>query len=163
MQGTVLSLLDMMRLRSGPQDMPAGRLLTLFFAIAYLAQGFFADRILDSSETAPRSMVSILVQFAIIASILNIKGLASRINQTISALAGTGFLFGMISIALLTRIDLGKPQPILALLYLLLFLWSLAVDANIYRHALSIKMSSGVLMAVMIFLANFVILRTVFA
>ncbi len=163
MQGIVLSLLNMMRLRSGPQDLPAGRSLTLILAIAYLAQGFFADRILDETNTAPRSMVAILVQFAIIAGILNVKSLTSRVNQTISALAGTGILFGLISIALLTRIDPERPQPELALMYLLLFLWSLTVDANIYRHALSIKMGSGVLMAIMIFLANFVILRTVFA
>ena len=163
MHRIVISLLSMMRLRSGPQDLPSGRSLTLVLATAYLAQGFIADRILDDTATAPRSMVAILVQFAIIAGILNIKSLASRISQTISALAGTGFLFGLISIALLSRIDPERPQAELALMYLLLFLWSLAEDANIYRHALSIKMGSGALVAVMIFLANFVILRTLFA
>jgi hypothetical protein len=43
-----------------------------------------------------------------------------------------------------------------------LFVWSLAVDAHIYRHALSIKMSFGVLVAVLIFGANFIILKAVF-
>jgi len=38
----------------------------------------------------------------------------------------------------------------------------LAVDAHIYRHALSIKMSLGVLLAVLIFAANFMVLNAVF-
>jgi hypothetical protein len=54
------------------------------------------------------------------------------------------------------------PQPDIAVLYLGLFGWSLAVDAHIYRHALSIKMGIGVLLAVLIFAANLILLRTVF-
>jgi hypothetical protein len=55
-----------------------------------------------------------------------------------------------------------KSQPDLAILYLGLFGWSLAVDAHIYRHALSIKMGNGVLLAVLIFAANFMLLKAVF-
>jgi hypothetical protein len=36
------------------------------------------------------------------------------------------------------------------------------VDAHIYRHALSITMSLGVLVAVMIFAVNFILIETVF-
>lgn len=41
------------------------------------------------------------------------------------------------------------------------FLWSIAVDAHIYRHALSIRMNLGVLLAVLIFAANFILLEIV--
>ena len=71
-------------------------------------------------------------------------------------------MFGIISLLLLVRADTEKVQPELAMFYLALFIWSLTVDAHIYRHALSIKMNFGVLVSVMIFLANYILLRAVF-
>ena len=72
-------------------------------------------------------------------------------------------LDGLLSLAVLSRIDPANPQPNLALFYLALFVWSLLVDGHIYRHALSIKMGGGVLIAVLIFAANLVLLRMLFA
>jgi hypothetical protein len=152
----------MLRLRSGPQDMPAGAQLALMLAIAYLAQGLVADRIMDSSDAQPRSLVAIAVQFGVITILLRMRNLAERVPQTISALAGTGFLFGAVSILLLSRLTPGEPQPGLAMAYLGLFLWSLAVDAHIYRHALSVNIGFGVLVAVFVFALNFLVLRAAF-
>ena len=42
------------------------------------------------------------------------------------------------------------------------FLWSLAVDGHIYRHALSTTMSLGMLVAVLIFALNFVVIEALF-
>jgi hypothetical protein len=158
----ILTLLDMLRLRSGPQDMPAGWLSAVVLSLAYIAQGFFADQALGEADGTPRSLLAIGVQFSLIALLLNFRNLQARLPQVLTALAGTGFIFGLLALLILTRIDPGKPQPDLAVLYLGLFGWSLAVDAHIYRHALSIKMGIGVLLAVLIFAANFVLLRTVF-
>ena len=152
----------MLRLRSGPQEMPAGAPLAFMLVIAYLAQGLMADRIMDEMDTAPRSLIAIAVQFGAIAALLRLRRLAERVPQTISALAGTGFLFGLLSILLLSQLVPGEPQPGLAMAYLGLFLWSLAVDAHIYRHALSVNMSLGVLVAVGIFAVNLIVLRAAF-
>jgi hypothetical protein len=158
----ILTLLDMMRLRSGPQDLPAGWLPATALSFAYIAQGFLADQILGEADGAPRSLLAIGVQFSLVALLLTFRNLQPRLPQTLTALAGTGFIFGLLSILVLIRVDPAKSQPDLALLYLGLFGWSLAVDAHIYRHALSIKMRIGVLLAVLIFAANFMLLRTVF-
>ena len=158
----ILTLLDMLRLRSGPQDLPAGWPLAAFLSLAYIAQGFVADRILGEVDGAPRSLLAVGVQFGIIASVLKIRNFQARLPQTLSALAGTGFIFGLLSLLILTRVKPGVPQPDIAMLYLGLFGWSLAVDAHIYRHTLSIKMGIGVLLAVLIFAANLILLRTVF-
>lgn len=158
----LLTLLDTMRLRAGPQDMPGGWPLATVLSMAYVAEGFIADRILGDPDGAPRSLLAIAVQFTIIALLLGYRNLASRVPQTLVALAGTGLLFGLLSILLLKQIDPGKSQPDLALLYLGLFGWSLAVDAHIYRNALSTKMGLGVLLAVLIFAANFMLLKAVF-
>ncbi len=152
----------MLRLRSGPQDLPAGAQLALLLAVAYLAQGLIADRIMDPANTQPRSLLAIAVQFGAVIALLRLRGLAERIPQTIGALAGTGFLLGLLSIVLLRQLTPGEPQPGLAMAYLGLFLWSLAVDAHIYRHALSVHISMGVLVAVLVFALNFVVLRAAF-
>jgi hypothetical protein len=161
--GSILArLTDILRLRSGPQDMPAGWIPAILASLAYLAQGFWADRIFNESDTSPRSLLAITVQFLIIAAILNIKQLKSRLPQTLTTLAGAGLIFGFISIFLVHQADPEAIQPLLALMWLALFLWSLAVDANIYRHALSITMSLGMLLAVLIFAATFILIQTVF-
>ena len=152
----------MLRLRSGPQDMPAAPAIAVLLTIVYLAQGLMADRVMDGDNAAPRSMVAIAVQFGLITVLLRLRQLAIRVPQTISALAGTGFLFGLISVVLLSQLTPGEPAPGVAVAYLGLFLWSLTVDAHIYRHALSVNMSVGVLVAVGIFALNLVVLRAAF-
>lgn len=158
----IRTLLEMLRLRSGPQDMPATPALALVLATVYLAQGLIADRVMDGHDAAPRSVVAIAVQFGLITALLRLRQLAARVPQTISAMAGTGFLFGLMSIALLSQLTPGEPAPGVLVAYFGLFLWSLTVDAHIYRHALSVNMSVGVLVAVGIFALNLVVLRAVF-
>ena len=158
----IRTLLDMLRLRSGPQDLPAGAALAIALVVAWLAQGLLADRILNEADSTPRSLLALAVQFAAAIVLLKLRNFAARIPQTVSALAGTGFIFGLLALLLLAQFDPGRPQPGLALAYLALFVWSLTVDGHIYRHALSIKMSLGVLVAVLIFAANFSIAKAVF-
>jgi len=158
----ILNLLDMLRLRSGPQQMPGGWLLAAGLSFAYIYQGFVAERIVGDADSGPRSLLAIGVQFGVIALLLNLRNFQTRLAQTVSALAGTGLIFGLVSLLILTRIDPGKPQPDLALMYLILFGWSLAVDGHIYRQALSIKFGAGLLLAVLIFAANFMLLKTLF-
>jgi uncharacterized membrane protein len=157
-----LTLLDMLRLRSGPQDLPAGWAFASALTFVYVAQGFFADQTLGDGDGAPRSLLAIAVQFIAVSVLLNLKQLPERVPQTLTALAGTGFLFGLMSLLILNQLNPGEPQPGLALFYLGLFFWSLTVDAHIYRSALSIKMGSGVLLAVLIFGLTFVMLKAVF-
>ena len=158
----LVPLLEMMRLRSGPQDLPASRFFTLLLAALYISGGFVAGGVLEEPDYAERALLAIGMQFAIIASLLSLKGFRTRIQQTIAALSGTGFLIGLMSIYLLSLIDPENPQAGLAAMYLLLFLWSLAVGGHIYRSALSSKMGTGVLVAVAIFTINFILLRAVF-
>lgn len=156
------TLVAMMRLRSGPQDLPAERGLLFLLVFLYVAQGLLAGEVIGDPEALPRTVLAIAVQFAVIAIFLRLKHLRARTAQTLSAMAGTGFLFGLLSVVILAFLDPETQQPGLAALYMGLFVWSLAVDGHIYRHALSIKMSQGVLTAVLIFAANFTLLRAVF-
>ena len=158
----VLVLLDMLRLRAAPQDVPPGWLFAATLTLAYVAQGFIADQLLGDSEGAPRSLLAITCQFVVVAMLLKARGFRARLPQTLTALAGTGFIFGLLSLMILSRVDPDRAQPDLALFYLILFGWSLVVDAHIYRHAMAINMSLGVLVAVLIFALNFIFIETMF-
>ena len=142
--------------------MPAGWGLAIGFALIYLGQGYYADQIFDEVDSAPRSLVSVAIQFLSISALLRFRRLDNRLPQTITALAATGFLFGALSIVLITQAVPGEPHPVLALTWFALFLWSLAVDAHIYRRAMSITMSLGVLVAVLIFALNFIVIQALF-
>ncbi|MEE4216089.1 MAG: hypothetical protein V2I48_00600 [Xanthomonadales bacterium] len=142
--------------------MPASRGFTVLLAALYIAGGFLAGGVLDEPEYAQRAMMAITVQFTSIILLLQLKGFRDRTQQTIGALSGTGFLFGLMSIYLLSLVNVEKPQVELAALYFVLFIWSIAVDGHIYRHALSSKIGTGVLVAVTIFSINFILLRTFF-
>lgn len=161
--GTILvRLTNMLRLRSGPEDLPFGWNLAVLLSLAYVAQGFIADQILGETDTASRSLLAISVQFLIIGLLLNFRRQAIRLPQTLSALAGVGLIFGVFSILLVNQADPDTQQPQLALVWFAVFLWSLAVDAHIYRRALSTTMSSGVLVSVMIFACNFILIDKIF-
>lgn len=154
--------LDLMRLRSGPQDVPGSSGLLVILAVFYVLQGFLTGELINEPDAAPRTFLAITVQFAVITALLRMKNLGGRVQQTLTAMAGTGILFGLISIPLLLQFKPDTDQPGLALAYLGLFAWSLAVDGHIYRYALSIKMSMGVLTAVLIFALNFMLLKSMF-
>ena len=154
--------LDLMRLRSGPQDVAASSGLLLGLAVCYVLQGLLTGELINEPDAAPRTFLAIAVQFAVITALLRMKSLGGRVQQTLTAMAGTGILFGLISIPLLLQFRPDTEQPGLALAYLGLFAWSLAVDGHIYRHALSIKISMGILTAVLIFALNFVLLKLMF-
>jgi hypothetical protein len=115
--GSILArFIDILRLRSGPQDMPGNWSLAIVLCLAYIAEGFYADHLLDVTEDTPRSLLAITVQFLAVAILLNIKRVASRLPQTLSALAGAGILFGFMSLLLISQAEAGKNQPVLALI-----------------------------------------------
>ncbi len=156
------TLVQLLRLRSGPQDLPAGWLLAGVLLILCIAPGILSSQALGEEDGAPRSIFAITFQVLAAGALLTTKGVSARIPQTVSALCGTGFLFGMMVYALLLGLNPEGPNPLQVLVYWTVFFWSLAVDANIYRHALSIKMQTGALVAVLIFAGNFILLRTLF-
>ena len=165
----VLRLLDLVRFRAGPQDLPAGWPVALTMTAAYLLQGLLADRLVQSAGDAaadgggvPRSLVAIAIQVLATALLLKARGLSERLPQTITALAGVGLVFGLISTLLVVQARPGQPQAGLVLLWLGLFLWSLTVDGHIYRHALGVALRTGVLIAVLIFALNFMVMVVLF-
>jgi hypothetical protein len=160
--GLLNTYLDIIRLRAGPQDLPASWSLTLVLIAGYLMLGAFTGQRLGEGDAAGASLAITVLQFSAIIVMLQVRKYPERLAQTLSALAGVGILFGILSFIFLSQADPGKQQPILALAWFSLFFWSLVVDANIYRNALSITMAQGMLIAVMLLAASYVLVEFTF-
>lgn len=155
-------LLRVLALRSGPEDLPTGWSTSALMVLIYVGLGMLADSMLQLGTSSLRSLMSISLQIAAIFLVLRFSGHVERLPQTITAAAGTGCLFGLVSIVLLAQSSGNSLPQGIAILWLGLFIWSLVVDAHIYRSALSTTMSVGVMIAVMLFALNFIVIDALF-
>jgi hypothetical protein len=160
--GIFLSLANMLRLRSGPQDLPTSWPLMLVLVAAYLLQNLITGQQLEDENAAAKSLVAICLQVLLLTGLLYWRRHTERFPQTLSALTGVGIVFNTITWALLTQSDLETNQPILALIWLAVFIWSLFVDAHIYRNSLSISLSMGMLVTVLALAASYVLIEMLF-
>lgn len=99
-------------------------------------------------------------------SVLYLQRLQDRLLQTLTALAGTGTLLGVVALPVsgwLHNAQLGGEEMALpALLLLLLIGWSLTVVGHILRHALSTVFVMGLLLALVFYWVTVKILNGLF-
>lgn len=125
----------------------------------YLMLAVFTGQRLGEGDSSAASLAITAMQFAAVAVLLYIRKHPERLAQTIASLAGVGLIFGTLSFIFLSQADPEVQQPILALAWFGIFFWSLVVDAHIYRNALSITMAQGMLVAVLLLAASYVLVE----
>lgn len=155
-------VIDLLRLRAGPEDLPDHRGLTLLLIGLYIFQGVIASESLGGENEPARTLISIGLQFGIVAGILAWRRQPERLQQTLMAFAATGIVIGLLAFMLLLQADTGVNQPLLALVWFALLGWSLAVEANIFRHTLDISLPLGMLVTVMLFAVNYLVIELLF-
>jgi cytochrome b len=148
----LVSWLQQCLLRRAPQDDPLSYSALQWSIVAYVLMDLLQAR---ASSDWPASLglttrdTLVLVLFAWTVLLLMKK--SARLVQTLTALAGTGTVLGIVGLPLIlqaaqTQAEDG-PAGILVLAWLLMLVWSIAVQANIFRHALSTAYGSGLLLA----------------
>lgn len=162
MSRLVSTFAALLRLRAGPQDFPASWYVTTGIIALYLAQGVFTGQQLGDENAAAKSLAIATVQFSAVAALLYFRKYPNRLAQTLSALAGAGAFLGFLAYLIVSQADPARNQPLLAFAWFGIFLWSLVVDAHIYRHALSVSMPQGVLVAVLMLAAGYSIIEALF-
>ena len=162
MNALLNSFVGILRLRSGPQDLPDSWPTTVVVVGLYLAMNMYSGQQLGDGDSAAASLAVTALQFAAIAIMLYLRKHPARLGQTLSALAGTGIVLGTLSYMFLVQADPDQQQPLLLLAWFSLFIWSLVVDAHIYRHALSITMPQGMLISVLLLAASYVVVEIAF-
>jgi hypothetical protein len=162
MNGIFISLANLLRLRGGPQNLPASWPLMIFMVSVYLVQNLITGQQLDDESAAAKSLLAICLQVVVLGGLLYWRRHMERFAQTLSALASVGIIFNMITWALLSQSDPASNQPLLALTWFAVFIWSLFVDANIYRNALSVPFAMGMLVTVLTLAVSYVLIEMLF-
>ena len=162
MQSFLINVANLLRLRGGPQDFSPTWLLALLLLAGYLAQNLINSSQINDPDAAAKSILGMGMQIATLCGLLYARGHMARLPQSLSALAAVGIVFNLITWVLLTQSNPEMSQPTLAMIWLVVFIWSLFVDANIYRHALSVTLSTGVLISVLLLAATFTAIEFMF-
>lgn len=128
----------------------------------YITQMLVTGSQLDDDSAGAKSLVAIGLQVCVLAGLLAWRRFPERFAQTLSALAAVGIVFNAVTWILLTRSESAADQTTVAMAWLAVFIWSLFVDANIYRHALLVKLPVGMLIAVLTLAASYALLEALF-
>lgn len=149
---------ELLRLRAGPQDLPASNVL---LAAAIVALGLVNMLVIQRVYTAElallRTGVDLLLQFAFVAGVLNATRHPERIGQTFTALCGVGAVITLLCWPLIDVVldrPAGDDLAVMATVLLLgIYGWGLVVIAHVFRHALDRTLGQGVLVALVYVLA----------
>ena len=162
MNGILVNLAQLLRLRGGPQNLPTSWPLMIFLLTTNLVQDLFTGLQLQEEHAAAKSLFAVSLQIAVLTGLLIWRRHPERFAQTMSALAAVGIFFNLVFWALLSLADPATNQPVMALVRFAVVIWWLSVYAHIYRNALSIPFSQGMLVTVLIMAASYVLIETVF-
>ena len=162
----VSRILDLLRLRCGPQDLPySPTLLVRLVALAFLVDYIAAQLLASGGESPLRFLVGFGLGLLLPWLLLSWTGKSARYAQTLLALLATGIALSLLFLPLaLLALSSGMADPgatpsarqaLLAWLILALVVWKVLVSAGIWRHALGWPMPAGVAVALLLLLLEF--------
>lgn len=131
------------RLQTGPQELPASWTLLGLLLLLHLAIGWLLERVSGvGGDALMLAAGSTAVMVVLINLLLAGAGHPRRAVQTVSALAGSQVLIGLVAWLLHFLLN-GVGEGGLLVPQLLLMAWSFVVTAHILRHALSTSLGWG--------------------
>ncbi len=159
MNNGLQALWALLRLKAGPQDLPSSWTLTALVIIVFIGESVLTTQALGNETAAGRSLMAIGIQVLAVVALLRFHGHPERTPQTLLALSATGIVMGLLTFVFAIQASTEVNQPLMFMVWFSIFCWSLAVDANIYRHALGTTLSIGVLVTVLLMALTYVILH----
>ncbi len=151
---------DICRLRLKPQDLPHSNALLGVTLLAYTILSVLLSLLQFSAQEALLSaLVDTCLLVILISSLLFFTNHSTRITQTLTALAGTNCILGIISFPLMLWFGFsegGMSIPILLLLTLIV--WNMFIYAHIIHHALTVPFFVGALLTMLIYSLTFSIM-----
>ncbi|MEO5574321.1 MAG: hypothetical protein ABIR48_07560 [Gammaproteobacteria bacterium] len=131
-------IIDICILRAKPEDVPASTtLLGATLAVYASVSLALASVSLPLNKALLYALADTMVLAVLTHTLLLLRRFPARLPQTLTALAGTGALFGLIGLPFAQLTEL---EPLL----FALLIWNVAVSAHILRHALSVSFIMGV-------------------
>lgn len=155
---------NMLLLRANPQDCPVSSALQRLLIAIYLIVAVFAG--IPEWGTMV-SLIHALIELGILYTflLLLLKQRRERIHQTFNAILGITILMNLVYGVLAHFFLTSNPEEAfsnpVAPLFLGLFVWTVTVYGHIFRNALEIGLSGGVLLSFVYLVANTIIVLSV--
>ncbi|MCH8476940.1 MAG: hypothetical protein LAT56_03245 [Wenzhouxiangella sp.] len=152
-------LLAIVLLRQGPQDLPPGQ-ATMLTCLALYVLTTAASLTGAQQPEQPVLVLGLALALPLLLSrlVLTLANKIARWPQTVSALFGSSAVLSALSLPLGWMAG-EQPTPLVGLLLVTLFFWSLAVNGHVWRHALEVAFSGGLAIAVLMFAINLFIIN----
>ena len=161
MSDLLARLTGIVLLRLGPQDLPAGTApVTVAMLLYLLATGITMSLGQTPDNAAGMLIIAIVLPLVLVRLVLALRQCPERWAQTVTALFGTSAILTAISLPLATLAGHDEPPVIAVLISLVIFAWSFAVDAHIWRHALNVGYATGLAVAVVLFAVTLFVIQT---
>ncbi len=173
MRELLLILRDILTFKRGPQDLPYAPNLTIavVIAVVIIQTGINALGERPLTEIVPPIVVLNLFSIGVLYLLLHARQLNGRFAQTLLSQALTGLVFLLLMLPLLSLLGDVTPEAAMTLrpgqafamlLLLVAAIWKLCVEAHILRHALDVPFFAGVVITILIGLANVIVLTALF-
>ena len=152
MYALIKPFVSMCFFNANPQDLPTSETLLGMTLFAYmLVSTFLAVPVYGIGIGFIQAILELVLLIVYTRIVLQLAQHQERFIQTLSALAGTGVVFGLISIPLVyslyqTIAPQGSPDMTVLRAYILILAWLVVVYGHVFRHALSSRMSVGLLL-----------------
>ena len=156
-------------LRSAPQDVPASQVLCWLLVAGTYTVGFIMGAfIFEPLKNAAFNAFDLGFLLVFLYGVLQFKKYSNRFLQTTSAVCGIFIIFGLLQLPiywLLVTGYLPEEDPLFSIAQLCLLgllVYFIIVFGHILRHALSISMLTGFMLALGYLIADFVIIDLIF-
>lgn len=142
-------MFDICLLRSAPQHLPYSWELLALTLIVSVGLAYPAMQVLAPTPSPlAKLLFGLLFTLGLTYGILAIRGLKVRFVQTASALFGTDAIITMAAFPVIYAADAAGAQDTFTRLALIgLGIWNLLVMGHIFRHAMSLPLPGGILVA----------------
>jgi len=146
-------LWDICRIKAGPQDLPKGYNLLIAAVLSGVIIDSFSSSILITkfslSDIAQIVIVYNVLLLAAVYLLLKLIGYAERAVQTLTAIAGSGLLISLVLLPGLIMMNTAAEEAKSFAIFILIDnIWRIAVNAHIFRHALSVSLLMAMILSV---------------
>ena len=158
--------LDICLLRANAEDVPASRIL-MFLTVSIYFLLTLSVILIDNSfaKAVSTVLVGLVMMVGFAQAGLWVRSFMNRSLQTITALAGTGIVFNVISLPLIMLASSYPAEQLMFPRYLLLLLlfWNITVIGHILRNALSVPFWAGIGISVLYVFTYLRVIRVLLA
>lgn len=140
-------------LKRAPQDDPASYSgLVLALSLYVISDLVVAGTSSGWKVAWGMTAIDLLVMIVLTVVLLQFTHKSTRFLQTLTALAGTGGLLGLLVLPAVLSVSANhqaqQSSALLVIFWLVMMVWSIVVRAHVYRHALSLNYATGVGVAI---------------